>query len=41
MSTFLIAFSVGRSVFTLAADFYVAFVHKAMPTTAEQQDAME
>jgi hypothetical protein len=38
---FLIAFSVGRSVFTLAADFYVAFVHKAMPTTAEQQDAME
>jgi hypothetical protein len=39
--TFIIAFSVGRSVFTLAADFYVAFVHKAMPTTAEQQDAMQ
>lgn len=33
---FLIAFSVGRSVFTLAADFYVAFVHKEKPTTAEQ-----
>lgn len=33
---FLVLFSVGRSVFTLAADYYVAFVHKEKPTTAEQ-----
>jgi hypothetical protein len=33
---FLICFSIGRSVFTLAADFYVGFVHKAKPTTSEQ-----
>jgi hypothetical protein len=39
--TFIALFSVGRSVFTLAADFYVAFVHKAMPTSAEQQNAMK
>src|SRR5450755_1143161 len=38
---FIIMFSVGRSVFTLAADFYVAFVHKAMPTSAEQLNTMK
>lgn len=32
---FLIAFALGRSVVTLAADYYTAFVHKAKPTTGE------
>lgn len=32
---FLIAFALGRSVFTLAADYYTAFIHKAKPTTGE------
>jgi len=32
---FLIAFAVGRSIVTLAADYYTAFVHKAKPTTGE------
>ncbi|MGH2479322.1 MAG: hypothetical protein ACRDHW_06680 [Ktedonobacteraceae bacterium] len=33
---FLIAFSVGRSAFTLAGDFYSAFVHKEKPTSGER-----
>ncbi len=33
---FLIAFAIGRSVVTLAADYYTAFVHKAKPTTGEE-----
>ena len=37
---FIAGFSVGRSMFTLAADFYVAFVHRAMPTSAERNHAM-
>jgi len=32
---FLIAFALGRSVVTLAADYYTAFVHRAKPTTGE------
>ncbi len=32
----LIAFALGRSVVTLAADYYTAFVHKAKPTTGEE-----
>ena len=33
---FLIAFSVGRSAFTLAGDFYSAFVHKEKPSSGER-----
>lgn len=33
---FLIAFALGRSIVTLAADYYTAFVHKAKPTTGEE-----
>ena len=36
---FLIAFSVGRSAFTLAGDFYTAFVHKEKPTSGERTKA--
>jgi hypothetical protein len=32
---FLIAFALGRSVVTLAADYYTAFIHRAKPTTGE------
>ena len=32
---FLIFFAIGRSVATLAADYYSAFIHKAKPTTGE------
>lgn len=37
--SFLIAFSVGRSAFTLAGDFYTAFVHKEKPTSGERTKA--
>lgn len=33
---FLVAFSVGRSAFTLAGDFYSAFVHKEKPSSGER-----
>lgn len=33
---FLIVFALGRSVFTLAGDYYTAFVHRAAPTTGER-----
>lgn len=33
--TFLIFFAIGRSVVTLAADYYTAFIHRAKPTTGE------
>lgn len=33
--TFLLAFAIGRSVVTLAADYYTAFIHRAKPTTGE------
>lgn len=36
---FLIAFSVGRSVFTLAGDFYSAFIHREMPSSGDQAEA--
>ncbi|HEX7737006.1 MAG TPA: hypothetical protein VF458_19330 [Ktedonobacteraceae bacterium] len=36
---FLIGFSVGRSAFTLAGDFYSAFIHKEKPSTGEQLKA--
>lgn len=36
---FLIAFSVGRSGFTLAGDFYSAFVHKEKPSNGERTKA--
>lgn len=32
---FLITFALGRSVVTLAADYYTAFIHRAKPTTGE------
>lgn len=32
---FLLFFALGRSVVTLAADYYTAFIHKAKPTTGE------
>lgn len=32
---FLIAFALGRSIVTLAADYYTAFIHRAKPTTGE------
>lgn len=32
---FLILFSVGRSAFTLAGDFYTAFIHSEKPTSGE------
>lgn len=35
----LIAFSVGRSAFTLAGDFYTAFIHKERPTSGERLKA--
>lgn len=37
--SFLIAFSVGRSAFTLAGDFYTAFVHKEKPSSGERTKA--
>lgn len=33
---FLILFSVGRSVFTLAGDFYTAFIHSEKPTSGDR-----
>lgn len=33
---FLILFSVGRSAFTLAGDFYTAFIHNEKPTSGER-----
>lgn len=33
---FLIIFSVGRSAFTLAGDFYTAFIHKEKPTSGDR-----
>ena len=32
---FIIVFAIGRSVATLAGDYYTAFIHKAKPTTGE------
>lgn len=37
--SFLIAFSVGRSAFTLAGDFYTAFVHIEKPSSGERTKA--
>lgn len=36
---FLVLFSVGRSAFTLAGDFYTAFIHSEKPTSGERLKA--
>ena len=38
---FLVAFAIGRSVVTLAADYYTAFIHRAAPTTGARAKMQE